>query len=328
MLAKPNGDTIQADRLPKECLVERKTVMSMSRTHALIGVPSSAGAHMPGQEKAPQYLRQAGFIARLEALGISVVDYGDVPAFRFRPDPAHRKQQNLSQVVEIAMRTAEQVEKALQRQEIPLVIGGDCTITLGVITGFLRHGIDLGLLYLDGHIDLNTPATSTSGILDSMGLAHIIGEPGASEELSHIGPRFPLMPEDHIVVFGYNPREMNDVEHDVLARHPLLNYPVTQVQGRVREVAVEALTQLENRAQQFVVHFDVDVIDFVDFPLADVPQINAGLTFGDAMACLELFVSSPKFAGLIITEINPDHADEQGVLATTFVEGVANALKR
>jgi arginase len=314
--------------LKNECLVERKTAMSMSRTHALIGVPSSAGAHMPGQEKAPQYLRRAGLVARLEASGVPVVDYGDVPAFRFRPDQSHRKQQNLSHVVEIAMHTAEQVEKALQRQEIPLVIGGDCTITLGVITGFLRHGIDLGLLYFDGHIDLNTPATSTSGILDSMGLAYMIGEQGVTEELSHMGPRFPLMPEDKIVVFGYNPREMNDVEHDVLARHPMLNYPVTQVQGRVRHVATEALTQVEDRAQLFVVHFDVDVIDFVDFPIADMPQLNAGLTFRDAMVCLELFVSSPKFAGLIITEINPDHADEQGVLATAFVAGVAKALQR
>lgn len=302
--------------------------MSMSRTYALIGVPSSAGAHMPGQEKTPQYLRRAGLVARLEASGAAVIDLGDVPAFRFWPDQAHPKQQNLPSVLEIALRTAERVDTALQQQAIPLVIGGDCTITLGVITSFLRHGIDLGVLYFDGHIDLNTPATSSSGILDSMGLAYMIGATGVTEELSHIGPRFPLMPEDHIVVFGYSPREMNDAEHDVLARHPLLNYPVTQVQGRVRQVATEALTQLEDRAQQFVVHFDVDVIDFVDFPLADMPQFNSGLTFRDAMACLELFVSSPKFAGLILTEINPDHADEQGVLATTFVEGVVKALKR
>jgi arginase len=302
--------------------------MNMSRTHALIGVPSSAGAHMPGQEKAPQYLRCAGLVARMEASGIPVVEYGDVPAFRFWPDQSHPKQQNLSSMLEIALQKAEQVDKSLQHQAIPLVIGGDCTIILGVITGFLRHGIDLGLLYFDGHIDLNTPVTSSSGILDSMGVAYMIGEAGVTEELSHIGPRYPLMPEDHIVVFGYNPREMNDVEHDVLARHPILHYPVTQVQGRVRQVAAEALTQVEDRAQQFVVHFDVDVIDFVDSPIVDVPQFNAGLTFRDAMACLELFVSNPKFAGLIITEINPDHADEQGVLATTFVDGVAKALKR
>ena len=300
--------------------------MSTTRTIALIGVPSSAGAHWPGQEKAPQYLRRAGLVERLEASGAPVVDHGDLPVVRFWPDRAHPKQQNLAHVVNIATRVAEQIEGALQQQETPLVIGGDCTIALGAIAGFLRHRVDLGLMYFDGHIDLNTPATSMSGILDSMGIAHMIGEVGVTEALSHIGPRFPLLTEDKIVAFGYNPAEMNEVEHEVLARHPMLSYPLARVQGRAREAAREALMQLEGRVERFMVHLDVDVIDFVDFPIADVPQINAGLTFQEAMACLEVFVSSPQFAGLTIAEINPDHADEEGTLATTFVANLVSVF--
>jgi len=265
-------------------------------------------------------------VERLEASGAPVIDHGDLPVVRFWPDRAHPKQQNLAHVVNIATRVADQVEAALQRQEMPLVIGGDCTIALGAIAGFLRHRVDLGLMYFDGHIDLNTPATSMSGILDSMGIAHMIGEVGVTEALSHIGPRFPLLSEDKIVAFGYNPREMNEVEHEVLARHPMLTFPLARVQGRAKDAATEALMQLEGRAERLMVHFDVDVIDFVDFPIADVPQINAGLTFQDAIVCLEVFVSSPKFAGLTIAEINPDHADEEGTLATTFVDNLVNVL--
>jgi arginase len=75
-----------------------------------------------------------------------------------------------------------------------------------------------------------------------------------------------------------------------------------------------------------VVHFDVDVIDFVDFPVADVPQINAGLTFREALACLGVFAASPKFAGLVLTEFNPDHADEEGEAAAALVRGVVDAV--
>ena len=75
-----------------------------------------------------------------------------------------------------------------------------------------------------------------------------------------------------------------------------------------------------------MVHFDVDVIDFVNFPVADVPQRNAGLTFREAIACLEVFASSSHFAGLTITEFNPDHADEESVLAATFASEVAVTL--
>jgi arginase len=89
---------------------------------------------------------------------------------------------------------------------------------------------------------------------------------------------------------------------------------------------VEARARLEERVERFVVHFDVDAIDFADVPIADVPQFTAGLPFRDAMVCLTVFVVSPKFAGLTIAEFNPDHADEDGMLATTFVEHLAHAL--
>ncbi|MBA3765436.1 MAG: arginase family protein [Acidobacteria bacterium] len=76
--------------------------MVRTRAIALIGVPSSAGAHWPGQEKAPQYLRQAGLVKCLEESGLRVFDYGDLPRVRFRPDSEHRRQQNLSSVAAVA----------------------------------------------------------------------------------------------------------------------------------------------------------------------------------------------------------------------------------
>jgi arginase len=299
----------------------------LNQTIALIGVPSSAGAHWPGQEKTPQYLRSAGLVTCLESVGLKVMDYGDLPLLRFQPDREHRRQQNLAAVIEVSRRVADQVDLALQHNAVPLVIGGDCTIGLGVIAGFLRHEQDLGLLYFDGHVDLNTPATSTSGILDSMGIAHIIAEPETADELSHIGSRFPLMPVDQIVLFGYNPGEINASERDVLARRQWKrHYPLAEVQGKAGQVATQAVKDLEGRAERFVLHFDVDVIDFTDMPIADVPQFSQGLMFRDAMTCLAAFASSPKFAGLTVTEFNPDHADQEGALAETFLRALAQAL--
>ncbi len=298
----------------------------MKQSIALIGVPSSAGAHWPGQEKTPKYLRNAGLVTYLESVGLHVVDYGDLSLVRFRPDREHRHQQNLVDVVEVAQRVADQVDLALRRKSIPLVIGGDCTIGLGVMAGFVRHVEDVGLLYFDGHVDLNTPSTSSSGILDSMGVAHMIGEPGTANELCHIGTRYPLMPEDKIVLFGYNPGEINASEQEVLARRRLMRYPVSDVQDRARHAAKEARKYLEGQAKRFVVHLDVDVIDFTELPIADVPQFSQGLMFRDAMASLSVFASSPNFAGLTVTEFNPDHVDEEGADAAKFLEGLSHAL--
>src|ERR1700682_6465099 len=172
----------------------------------LIGVLFSAGAHGPGQEKAPAALRQAGLLGALREAGCPVEGLGDLPVTRFEPDPAHRKSQSLSRVVAVARQVAERVASAVDLNLVPLVLGGDCSITLGVVAGLLRRQPDLGLIYFDGDADLTTPETTHSGIFDSMGAAHLIGK--GAPELAHIGPRFPLVPEDRIVLFGFQPYEI------------------------------------------------------------------------------------------------------------------------
>ena len=149
----------------------------------------------------------------------------------------------------------------------------------------------------------------------------MVGEPGVAEELARIGPRFPLMEDAKIVLFGYEP---NPPEAGVLERRSMPCYPAASVRGGAEEAASEAL--IEDSAERFVVHFDVDVIDFVDFPIADVLQHNAGLTFEEAMACLTVFAASPGFGGLVVTEFNPDHADEDGDLTATFAQKMTGAL--
>ena len=296
---------------------------SMTRRLGLIGVPSSIGAHWPGQEKAPRALRKAGLLEYLEEAGLRVTDRGDLPRTRFRPDSERRHPQNLALVVDVARSVADEVEVTLRAGEVPLVIGGDCTIELGVISGFLHAGEDPTLLYFDGGVDLRTPLDNPTGILDSMGVAHMLGEHGSAEELATMGPRFPLMEDEKITLFGYS---HNEVEVGTLARRSMPRYPVERVRHGPQKVAAEALAYLEETAETFVIHFDVDVIDFVDFPVADVPQINAGLTFREALACLGVFAASSKFAGLVITEFNPDHADEEGEAAATLVREVVDAV--
>ncbi len=192
---------------------------------AVIGVPSSAGARQPGQERAPAAFRRAGLIERLSTPDLHVLDFGDLPLVSFRPDLAHPHQQNLPLVIEVSRRVADEVARAVQTGAKPVVLGGDCTITLGVLSGLVRSFPDLGMVYFDGDVDLNTPAETSSGIFDGMGMAHIIGE--GVDELTHLGPRYPLMPQSNIVLFGYNPQagwideaEVGRLESCSMARYP------------------------------------------------------------------------------------------------------------
>jgi arginase len=293
-------------------------------TFAVIGVPTSAGTHGPGQEKAPQALRRAGLVEGLRAAGLEVEDHGDLPTTRYQAHAADPRQRNLDAVVEVAGRVADRVHAALDRGRRPLVLGGDCTITLGVVAGFARHGDDLGLLYLDGDADLSTPATSGSGILDAMVVAHLLGE--GAPTLAGIGPRTPLLAPDRLLLFGYDdPDDLGEPQQALLARHAPAAWPATRVRaepGGPRAAAAAALAELEARAGTVLVHFDVDVVDSGDLPLANFPHFGQGLSLADAFACL----ASPTLGGLVVTEVNPDH-DPDGQL-TRLVDGLVAALAR
>ena len=289
----------------------------------VIGVPSSAGAHGPGQEKAPGALRKAGLLGALREAGIEVEDLGDLPVTRFQPDQANRKQQSRSRVIKVAHQVADRVAEAVERELVPLVLGGDCTITLGVVAGLLRQQPDLGLIYFDGDADMTTPDTTRSGIFDSMGVAHLIGE--GDPEVAHLGPRFPLLPPDRVTLFGFHPYEIEPDEQRLLEKSAMAQYPVTSMGDRPVERAAEALTRLEERVRAIAVHFDVDVMDSAEIPLADWPHYDA-LSFGDAMRCLRVFVGSPKLAALVVTEINPDN-DPDGLLVRRFIDAFAEAMQ-
>jgi arginase len=296
---------------------------------ALIGVPTSAGTHGPGQEKAPEALRRAGLVRRLEAAGVAVHDQGDLPLARYRAAATDPRQRNLEGVVAVAARVADQVAGVLGRGMTPLVVGGDCTITLGVVAGFARHDGDLGLCYFDGDADLSTPATTHSGVLDSMVVAHLLGE--GAPELAGLGPRTPLLPADRLLLFGFDdPDDLGEAQQALLARHAPAAWPAMRVRehpGGPRAAAAAALAELEARAGTVVVHFDVDVVDSGDLPLANFPHFGQGLVLADALACLEVFLASDRLGGLVVTEVNPDH-DPDGEQLGRLVDGLVAALAR
>src|ERR1700730_844123 len=115
----------------------------------VIGAPSSAGAHHAGQERAPAALRAAGFVDRLRAAGIDVVDLGDVVDATFTPDDVEATARGLSTVVDVARAVADAVAGGVAGHRLPVVLGGECTITLGVVAGVQRGHPDAGVMYFD-----------------------------------------------------------------------------------------------------------------------------------------------------------------------------------
>ena len=129
----------------------------MEHSIGIVGAPTSAGAFAPGQEKTPSALRNAGLVDWLSAAGLDVVDYGDVPGYRWQPDRENPRMQNLAQVLEVARSVSLRVSEIRAAGRRALVLGGDCTVELGTVSGHLANQERVGLVYFDMHADLNVP---------------------------------------------------------------------------------------------------------------------------------------------------------------------------
>jgi arginase len=300
--------------------------MKTRRDVGVIGVPTSAGAFAPGQEQAPQALRDAGLLARLAAGDIGVHDHGDRPVWRWRPDRENRRAQNAAKVVEIVQDTARRVRDAIAEDEVTLVIGGDCTVGIGTVAGHVATDARVGLLYFDSHADLNVPDSVREGALDWMGLAHMLGEPGAVAALINAGGRVPLLESGQVLLFGWGPEQATPFERDVIQRRSIEVLGVHEVRADPNGAATRAVRSIESRCDRVLVHFDVDVIDFTDVPLSENWGRNEGLPYEDALLALGSLLSSPLLAGLTITELNPDHAERGAGSIERFTAAVAQSL--
>jgi arginase len=292
----------------------------------VIGVPTSAGAFAPGQEQAPAALRAAGLLARLERGGWELRDHGDREVWRWRPDRANTRAQNLGQVVDIVQDTARRVGESVSAGEITLVLGGDCTIGIGVIAGHVRSGARVGVLYFDSHADLNVPNSVTEGALDWMGVAHMLDVEGAAPELAAAGGVQPLLRPGQVMVFGWGRRQATEFEREQLAGLGVSVVEVDAVAADPEGAALRARAEMEGRCDRLVVHFDVDVIDFTDVPLSENWGRNEGLAYEAAIRALRVLLESAQLSGLTVTELNPDHVEEGAGTLERFSRDLAESL--
>ena len=294
------------------------------RRVVVLGVASSAGTHHAGQERAPAALRAAGLLDRLRAGGIEVEDRGDLVHEVFAADEMASRARNLPAVVRVARTAADAVAGALAGGALPLVLGGDCTITLGVVAGVQRIDPAAGLLYFDGDADLSTPDTTSSGVLDAMGIAHLLGL--ADTELARLGPSIPALDDDRVALIGYDGSDAESFSGTTLAARPdLVAFSDDEVRADPERCARDAVASVCRRATSVIAHFDVDAVDSRDLPLANYPHYGTGVALADAARVLTVLCAAPGLAAIVLTEVNPSH-DPTGRQLARYVDAVATAI--
>jgi arginase len=288
---------------------------------ALIGAPSSAAAFLPGSEKAPAALRAAGLVERLQSAGYEVIDHGDCAPRLFADDDEHKRARNLQEIVAGLNDLKVRAELAVKSGALVLVLGGDCAQVIGLLTGVRRYYKHVNLLWFDRDADLNTPASTPSGRIDGMVVAHVIGK-GAPELVRFFGES-PLVREPDVTLFGVE--RLDPPEQEFLSKSPMRHIDAADIQAKGGSSAArDGLTYVHADAHEFVLHLDTDVIAVDEFPAVNVPG-SGGLRMADVRAALSEFAKHKNLLGLVVAQYNPDK-DPDGSGAKKLVDLVVEAL--
>jgi arginase len=293
---------------------------------SVVGVPSSAASYAAGQDLAPAALRSAGLLDQLAARGLQVHDDGDLPHQAWSPDRDHPLAQNAGQATMSVQQLADRLGPLLARGDIALVLGGNCTVALGVVAalGRLDAGAP-GLLYLDRHYDLNTPQSTTDGALDWMGLAHALALPGCVDQLAGAFGQRPLLTPDQVAWLGVEPQIATSWEREQASRLGLQVITSQALAADPAAAAVAALSQLP--AGPLALHLDVDVLDFIDAPLAENTDCrNTGPTLDQVTEALTTAARDQRMRALSIGELNPTRCAGDPDALPRFVTSIARIL--
>jgi arginase len=296
------------------------------RRLSVIGVPSSAGSYAAGQDQAPAALRHAGLIQALNDAGLPVRDHGDLPEQIWRPDRQRPFAQNAGQVTACLQELADRLGPLFADGDTVLVLGGNCTIALAVIAGLQRLDVGPpGLLYVDRHFDLNTPDSTTHGALDWMGLAHAFALPGTVAALTEAFGHRPLLQPSQVAWLGVDASEATTWEREQADR---LRLHVTSSTALAEDPPGSATTTLDVLPSgPLAVHVDVDVLDFIDAPLAESTDgRNTGPTLDQLAQALLPAAGDPRLRALSIGELNPTRSAGEPDAIPRFIRVLAATL--
>ena len=327
--------------------------MGKRRSIALVSVYLDLGAGRRGVDMGPSALRIAGLTSALEALGHEVEEVGTVYAGDpERTSPGESRGEGgralyLEEILDVCRRTHELVLGSLARDCLPLILGGDHSLSIGTVSAAAAHhrsrGDSIGLIWVDAHTDLNTPETTPSGNVHGMPLAILLGEgagliagtasPGwmldkhetgfEGGEGAPGGPGLVALRPEHVSILGV--RETDPLERGRISELGVRIFTMSEIDERgVAACMDEAIARASSGTAGYHLSFDLDVIDPMIAPGVG-SAVDGGLTFREAHLLCEKVARSEKLLSLEMVELNPV-LDERNRTARLGVELIASAL--
>jgi arginase len=288
----------------------------------VIGVPLNLGADRLGVDMGPVAIRHAGVKKRLEKIGYTIEDKGDIAAHR--PENAESEGTNLKyldEIVRVNTALCDAVSEVMASGAMPLVLGGDHSIAIGSLAGILQHQKNPGVIWFDAHGDINTAESSPSGNIHGMPVAVAMGI--GHERLTAIGGSDKKLDPTKFVLIGA--RDLDAGERQLLKELGVTVFSMHEVDlYGIVHVTQEAIRIASNGTDGVHLSFDMDAMD--PFHATGTgTRVPGGLTYRESHISLELIAKAGIITSVEFVEVNP-LLDYQNQTAETAVALMGSLL--
>ena len=265
------------------------------------------GASRRGVDMGPYAVRYTDLRERLEHLGHSVEDLGNV-AVPFREDAergAQRGARYLGAITDVCRDIARLTRTALEQGHFPMLLGGDHSLAAGSIAGaaafHAARDERIGVIWIDAHADLNTPGSSRSGNVHGMPLAHLLGH--GDSALANVAGVRPAVRANNVAIVGL--RDADDAEREHIAKWKLRALTMRSIDERgVRSVMEEAIAVASEGTAGIWVSFDLDCLSPEAAPGVGT-AVPGGMTYREAHLAMEMLADTGRIVGIDLVEVNP-----------------------
>jgi arginase len=290
----------------------------------IIGVPIDLGADRRGVDMGPSAIRYAHLQSKLEDLGYTVQDEGNIEvAIAEMCKITNSKLKYVDCIVPMSRRIAGAVATSIQAKNFPLVLGGDHSLSIGSVRGAARNR-KIGVIWIDAHADFNTAETTPSGNIHGMSLAILAGQ-GHKSLVQLWDESVPVIDPSKIAIIGA--RDLDSGEKENLGKAGSMVMGMEQIDryGMV-SVIEKAIERVSRDVDGIYLSLDMDALDPQHAPGVGTP-VPAGLTQREAHLACELIAETNKLIGMDLVEVNPI-LDGQNKTAALAVEFALSALGR
>jgi arginase len=211
---------------------------------------------------------------------------------------------NTGAIIDFSQHIADIVASTVRLPRFAFVLGGDCSILLGIMSGLKTAGT-YGLVFLDAHADFYEPERSPTGEVADMDLAIVTGR--GPVQLTNMNGLQPYVQDKHVIQVGQrDAAEAAQYGSQDIRDTPIRVYDLAAIEEKgIESVTAAVISQISQwDTSGFWLHFDTDVLSDEVNPAVEY-RLPGGLRLEQVEYFIHELLLSGKMAGISVTVFNP-----------------------